>query len=214
MQRLMNTTERKLFLTALEKHYPDPRCELNWQTPFELITAIILSAQSTDKSVNKATSALFAAANTPEKVLRLGPDGLAPYLAHINYHNNKAKSLVNLSAVLLEKYQGQIPRDIATLETLPGIGHKTARVFLNVLDKAAVIGVDTHVFRLANRLGFCHSATPAETETKLDKLITGPYKSKVALALVLLGRYICKAQKPLCAACPLYDVCIAQEKKR
>ena len=134
------------------------------------------------------------------------------YLKSLNYHNNKAKSLIALSKKLVQDFKGQLPTDIPILETLPGIGHKTARVFVNVLCHAPVIGVDTHVLRLANRLGFCHGDTPKEVEDKLEKLITGPYKSKTALALVLLGRYYCKAKKPLCATCPVQNVCISGEK--
>ncbi len=212
MQRLMTPKELNAFMNALEQAYPNPKCELVWTNPFTLMTAIILSAQSTDKGVNKATPALFEVADTPKKMLDLGIEGVTPYLKSLNYHNNKAKSLIALSQKLVQDFKGQLPTDIPILETLPGIGHKTARVFVNVLCHAPVIGVDTHVLRLANRLGFCHGDTPKEVEDKLEKLITGPYKSKTALALVLLGRYYCKAKKPVCATCPVQNVCISGEK--
>lgn len=212
MQRLMNETERKNLLALLEETYPNPKCELNWTNPFTLMVAIILSAQSTDKGVNKATEELFLKVDSPEKMQNLTLEGLLPYVKTLNYYNNKAKAIINLSEKLISDFNSELPTTLELLETLPGVGRKTARVFLNVLYDAPFIGVDTHVFRLSNRLGFCRTKTPKETEDVLEKMISGPYKSKFALALVLLGRYICKAKKPLCSSCPLKKVCISDEK--
>lgn len=212
-EHLMTAAQRELFFQALDKAYPDPRCELNWTNPFTLMMAIILSAQSTDKNVNRVTEALFAAADTPQKIIALGEDGLRNYVRSINYYNNKTKSIFNLAAVLMEKYDGQLPRDFETLIGLPGIGRKTANVFLNVVCHAPLVGVDTHVFRLAHRLKLATGKTPEEIEKKLTALVPAKYKPTVALALVLHGRYICTARKPKCEICPLYGVCCADEKK-
>ncbi len=210
---LMTKEQREQFFKALEKAYPNPRCELNWTNHYSLLVAIILSAQSTDKSVNKVTEVLFPVADTPEKILALGEEKVRSYVKSINYFNNKTKSIVQLAHVILEQYQGVVPADFETLITLPGVGRKTANVFLNIAYHAPSIGVDTHVFRLCHRLKICTGKTPAEIETKLNKLVPESYKSDVALALVLHGRYICTARKPLCEKCPLYDVCISDEKR-
>lgn len=210
---LMNKQQRETFFNALKKAYPDPRCELNWTNHYSLLVAIILSAQSTDKSVNKVTEKLFQAADTPEQMLALGEDQVRAYVKSINYFNNKTKSIINLAKVLLENYNGQVPADFDTLITLPGIGRKTANVFLNIAFHAPSIGVDTHVFRLCHRLKICTGKTPPEIEAKLNKIVPEEFKPDVALALVLHGRYICTARKPLCEKCPLYDVCLSDEKK-
>ena len=210
---LMTKTQRECFFKTLEQTYPNPRCELNWTNHYSLLVAIILSAQSTDKSVNKVTEILFPIADTPEKILALGEDKVRSYIKSINYFNNKTKSIIQLAHVILEKYQGLVPSDFDTLITLPGVGRKTANVFLNIAYHAPSIGVDTHVFRLCHRLKICTGQTPADIEEKLNRLVPESYKPDVALALVLHGRYICTARKPLCEKCPLYDVCIADEKK-
>ena len=209
---LMTKEQRNSFFSALSKAYPDPRCELVWTNHYSLLVAIILSAQSTDKNVNKVTSVLFPIADTPEKILALGEDKVRSYIKSINYFNNKTKSIIQLAHVILEKYNGVVPSDFDTLITLPGIGRKTANVFLNVAYHAPSIGVDTHVFRLCHRLKICTGKTPAEVEAKLNKLVPEEYKKDVALALVLHGRYVCTARKPLCARCPLYEVCLSDEK--
>lgn len=213
MSRLMNKSERDAFWDALNQAYPDPKCELNWTNPFGLMMAIILSAQSTDKNVNKVTEKLFTVADTPEQVVALGEDGLKPYTKSINYFNNKTHNIVALARVLLDKYNGQLPSTFEELITLPGIGRKTANVFLNVVYHASLIGVDTHVFRLSHRLNICTGKTPADVEEKLKKLVPEKYKPTVALGLVLHGRYICTARHPKCDECPLYHVCTSDEKQ-
>ena len=210
---LMTEQQRLNFIEALHQAYPNPKCELNWSNEWELMMAIILSAQSTDKNVNKTTPALFAVANTPEKALKLGIDGFTPLVKTINYFNNKTKAIVNLAEKIVQDYNGKIPNDFNTLITLPGIGRKTASVFLNVAYHAPFIGVDTHVFRLAHRLNICTGKTPQEVQEKLEKIVPEKYKPDFALAMVLLGRYICTARKPKCSQCPLYEVCLSGEKE-
>ena len=213
MQKLMNTEQLEKFCATLLQTYPNPKCELKWTNTWELIVAIILSAQSTDKNVNANTPALFAVANTPEAFLKMGYDKVHSYLTSINYHNNKAKSIMNLAQVITDKYHGTMPTDYDTLLTLPGIGNKTASVFLNVAYHAPRIGVDTHVFRLCHRLGIAFAKTPEELQKKLEQVVPEKYKADFSLALVLLGRYICTARKVNCVECPMYNVCISEEKK-
>ena len=212
MSRLMTKSERDIFWKALRTTYPNPKCELNWPNPFALMMAIILSAQSTDKTVNKITDKLFPVASTPQQVVALGEEGMKVYTRSINYFNNKTHHIVELARILLEKYNGEVPSDFDTLITLPGVGRKTANVFLNIVYHAPFIGVDTHVFRLCHRLKICTGKNPPEIEAKLHKLVPADMKADVALALVLHGRYICTARKPHCEICPLYSVCIADEK--
>lgn len=210
---LLNKTELEQFCMALHNAYPSPKCELVWENPWQLIMAIILSAQSTDKNVNRITPELFKAVPTPQKAVELGEDGVRPFVKSVNYFNNKTHSIVSLAKKLIDEYNGKIPTDFDTLTTLPGIGRKTASVFLNVAYHKPYIGVDTHVFRLANRLNLCTGKTPAEVQEKLEKNIPEKYKADFALALVLLGRYICQARKQKCEECPVYKVCQAKEKK-
>lgn len=212
--KLLNAKQRNMFFSALKKAYPNPKCELNWTNHFSLLVAIILSAQSTDKNVNKVTEKLFPAADTPAGILALGEDRLREYVKSINYFNNKTKSIMSLARILNEKYQGRVPDDFDTLITLPGIGRKTANVFLNIVYHAPAIGVDTHVFRLCHRLKICTGKTPAEIEAKLNKLVPEEFKPDLSLAMVLLGRYTCTARKPFCEKCRLYAVCQADEKKK
>lgn len=211
---LLNKQEVEQFCEALHNLHPNPKCELVWHTPWELIMAIILSAQSTDKNVNRVTPDLFKAVPTPEKAVELGEDGVRPFVKSVNYFNNKTHSIVALAQKLLDEFDGQMPTDFDTLITLPGIGKKTASVFLNVAYQKPYIGVDTHVFRLAHRLKLCTGKTPAEVQEKLEKIIPQNYKTGFALALVLLGRYICQARRPKCAECPLYNICQAEEKEK
>lgn len=211
--KLMTSAQRETFFKALNAAYPNPRCELNWTNPFSLMVAIILSAQSTDKNVNRATEPLFKVADIPAKVLALGEEKVRSYVKSINYFNNKTRSIMGLSKIIHEQYNDQMPSDFDTLLTLPGVGRKTANVFLNIVYHAPFIGVDTHVFRLCHRLKLCTGKTPAEIEQKLQKLVPEWYKSDVALALVLHGRYICIARKPKCHECPIASACISDEKK-
>ncbi len=212
--RLMNKEERDCFFKRLNEIYKDPRCELNWTNHFSLLVAIILSAQSTDKGVNKVTEKLFPVADTPQKIVDLGIEGVLPYTRSINYFNNKTKNIVRLAHVLLDQYQGEVPLDFEKLITLPGVGRKTANVFLNVACQAPLIGVDTHVFRLCHRLKICTGKTPVDVEKKLQKLVPDWYKKDVSLALVLHGRYICTAKNPKCQKCPLSDICQADILKK
>jgi endonuclease-3 len=209
----MSSQQRDLFWDKLKQTYPEPRCELNWTNHFSLLMAIILSAQSTDKMVNRITEKLFPIADTPEKILALGEDNIKQYTRFINYYNNKTHHIFELAKILMERYGGKVPDDFDTLVTLPGIGRKTANVFLNIAFHAPFIGVDTHVFRLCHRLKICEGKTPAEVEKKLQRIVPYEYQSDVALALVLHGRYICVARKPKCESCSLYEVCCADEKK-
>ncbi len=212
-EKLMTPDQRANFWDALHQAYPNPACELNWTNPYSLMIAIILSAQSTDKNVNKATEPLFKIADTPEKIKAMGEEKLKTYFRSINYFNNKTRAIIGLTNVILEKFGGEMPTDFDTLLTLPGVGRKTANVFLNVVYRAPFIGVDTHVFRLCHRLKICTGKNPEEIEHKLQKLVPDWFKPDVALALVLHGRYICTAKNPKCCECPLYNVCIADEKK-
>lgn len=209
---LMKKNELKLFLDKLFEVYPNPRCELNYTNHFTLLVAIVLSAQSTDKGVNKVTEKLFQVASTPEEMLSLGEEKLKQYIRSINYFNNKAKSIINLSCQLVDQHNSQVPNDFETLKTLSGVGQKTASVFLNVAYHAPFIGVDTHVFRLCHRLNICKGKDPTTVQEKLQKIIPPSYQPDVALALVFHGRYICTAKRPKCATCPLKEVCTAIEK--
>lgn len=209
---LMTKTQRLAFFEKLHTVYPNPQCELNWHNHFTLLVAIILSAQSTDKGVNKATEKLFQVADTPQKMASLSFEEVRDYVKTLNYFNNKAKSIYSLAHLLLEKHNGVVPDNFETLLTLPGVGKKTASVFLNIAYHAPLIGVDTHIFRLCHRLGICTGKTPLILQEKLQKLVPDAYQDSFALALVLHGRYICTAKKPKCSDCPLKAVCISNEK--
>ncbi len=212
MPKLLTPAERNDLFEAIVRAYPNPRCELNFTNPFTLMVAIILSAQSTDKGVNKATPELFKQADTPQKMIALGEDGIKQYVKSLNYFNNKTKSILGLSRALVEKHNGIMPKTFDALIQLPGVGRKTANVFLNVLYHAPTIGVDTHVFRLVHRLKIGTGKTPEEVEKLLTKVVPVPLKPDIALATVLLGRYVCTAKKPKCAVCPIYPYCHADEK--
>ncbi|MBQ8557257.1 MAG: endonuclease III [Alphaproteobacteria bacterium] len=209
----MTTKQRNIFFQELQKAYPNPECELNWTNHFSLLVAIILSAQTTDRNVNKVTHILFQVADTPYAILELGEEKLKTYLKTINYFNNKTKSIIRLADIIVNQYNGLVPSDFETLVTLPGVGRKTANVFLNIAFHAPSIGVDTHVFRLCHRLNICTGKTPEEIEKKLNELVPNDYKSDVGLALVLHGRYVCTARRPLCEKCPIYHVCLSTDKK-
>ena len=213
MTKLMTAEQREKFFDCLHKAYPEPKCELQWTNTWELIVAIILSAQTTDKNVNLRTPALFQVANTPKQTQDLGEEKVKSYLTSINYYNNKTRAIMALAKTLHEQYHDEMPKDFNTLLTLPGIGRKTASVFLNVAYNAPYIGVDTHVFRLVHRLGICTGKTPEEVQDKLQKIVPEKYKPTIALALVLLGRYICTAKKLKCNDCPMYQVCYSDEKQ-
>ncbi len=201
----------KEFFARMKRDNPDPKCELNYTTPFTLLVSIVLSAQTTDKNVNKATPALFAAADTPEKMRDLGEEKLKGFIRSIGLFNTKAKNVIALSNELIERFGGDIPNDRDVLQTLSGVGRKTANVYLNTLNGAPTIGVDTHVLRLSNRIGLAKGKTPLEVEKNLEKVLTGTIPDEdlkcVGHWLVLHGRYICTAKKPQCDKCPVSDLC-------
>lgn len=186
---------------------PNPRSELNYQSPFELLVAVVLSAQATDKSVNLATEKLFPVANTPQAILNLGVDGLIPYIKTIGLYRNKAKNVVALSQQIIERFKGEVPRTRQELESLPGVGRKTANVVLNVAFGEPTIAVDTHIFRVSNRTKFATGKTPEEVEKKLVRYVPVEFKKDAHHWLLLHGRYCCKATRPDCPHCPIFDLC-------
>ncbi len=208
----MKKAEIKIFFERLLKEFPNPKCELEFINPYTLMVSIILSAQATDKGVNKATAALYKQVQTPEQMLALGEDGLREYVKSLNYYNNKTRSIIRMTEVLLKDYKGQFPKDLEELQKLPGVGRKTANVFLNVAYGYPLIAVDTHVFRLANRLKIAPGQTPLEVEEKLKKVVPEEFKPIAQHLLVLFGRYICKATHPKCNVCPVRDLCPYSEK--
>ena len=212
----MNEENLKLFFKRLKDAEPAPKCELDYRSPFTLLVAIALSAQTTDKNVNKATPALFAVADTPEKMIALGENGLKNHIRSIGLYNTKAKNIVKLSEELIKRFGGKVPEDRDALETLPGVGRKTANVFLNEMYGMPTFGVDTHVFRLCNRLGIAAGKTPLEVEKALEKAVKGTLPDEdlkhVSHWLVLHGRYVCTAKKPHCDICANADICPAKNK--
>ncbi len=186
---------------------PSPKGELEYLNPFTLLVAVVLSAQATDTGVNKATRPLFAAADTPAKMLALGEDKVRDYIKSIGLFRNKAKNVIELSRELIEKHGGEVPHDRAALEALPGVGRKTANVVLNTAFGEPTVAVDTHLFRVSNRLGLAPGKTPLEVEKTLLKVIPPEYLLHAHHWLILHGRYICKAQRPRCEVCPIEDLC-------
>jgi endonuclease-3 len=193
---------------------PEPRSELEYTTPFELLVAVVLSAQATDKSVNLATRELYKVANTPQKLAAMGVEGLEKYIKTIGLYRGKAKNVVALSNLILEQHGGEVPRTREALEALPGVGRKTANVVLNVAFEELTIAVDTHVFRVANRTNLAPGKDPLEVELKLMKVTPEKYLRNAHHYLILHGRYTCVAKKPLCWKCPIYDPCEFREKKQ
>lgn len=186
---------------------PHPVTELYYTNPYTLLVAIVLSAQATDAGVNKATPALFARAHTPDAMLRLGEKGLKSYIKTIGLFNSKARHIIALSKQLLDEHEGEVPHNREALMRLPGVGRKTANVWLNCALGQPTIAVDTHVFRVANRLGLCRTKTPDATERALETVIPVKWKQHAHHWLILHGRYVCKARKPDCAACPIAREC-------
>jgi len=209
----MSPAKREEFFQRLAAAMPDPKSELQYASPFELLVAVVLSAQATDKSVNLATAKLFPVANTPEKIAALGVEGLEKYIRTIGLYRGKAKNVIALSRILLDKHRGQVPRTREELEELPGVGRKTANVVLNVAFGEPTIAVDTHVFRVANRTGLAPGKDPLEVEGKLLKVTPKKYLRNAHHYLILHGRYTCIARKPLCAQCPVYAPCGFTQKK-
>jgi endonuclease-3 len=197
---------RALFARLAEAN-PNPKSELEHHTPFELLVAVVLSAQATDKGVNLATRKLFPVANTPEQILALGQAGLEDYVRTIGLYRSKAKHIIETCRILISQHNGQVPREREALEKLPGVGRKTANVILNVAFGEPTIAVDTHIFRLGNRLGLAPGKTPLEVEQKLLKSVPAEFKQHAHHWLILHGRYVCKARKPECERCLIRDLC-------
>ena len=203
----MNPKQCKEIFERLQEHNPQPATELKFSNEFELLVAVILSAQATDVSVNKATLNLFAVADTPRKMLALGEIGLKNYIKTIGLHHTKARNIIKSCQILIEQFHSQIPRDRTSLESLPGVGRKTANVILNTAFGEATIAVDTHIFRVARRIGLAEGKTPLQVEQALEKMIPKEYLPNAHHWLVLHGRYICVARKPKCTTCPISDLC-------
>jgi len=210
----MNPEKRDKILKLLKRKIKKPKIELKYKNKFELLVAVILSAQATDVSVNKATPKLFAKANTPKKMLKLGESGLKKYIKTIGLYNAKAKNIIKTSKVLIEKYNSRLPHNRKNLESLPGVGRKTANVILNAAFGEPTIAVDTHVFRLANRINLAPGKNPKEVEKKLFKLIQKKFHSDVSNLLILHGRYVCTAKKPKCQECVIKDLCEYKDKTK
>jgi endonuclease-3 len=210
----MSPAKREEFFRRLAAAMPDPKSELEYATPFELLVAVVLSAQATDKSVNAATKKLFAVANTPAKIAALGPEALEEYIRTIGLYRGKAKNVVALSQLILQQHGGEVPRTREALEELPGVGRKTANVVMNVAFEELTIAVDTHVFRVSNRTGLAPGKDPLEVELKLLKVVPEKYLRNAHHYLILHGRYTCVAKKPLCGQCPVYEQCGFKEKAK
>jgi endonuclease-3 len=208
----MNDAKRRAIFARLRAANPAPRTELHYQSPFELLVAVILSAQATDKSVNKATASLFRVANTPAAVLYLGVDGLASYIKSIGLYNSKAKNIIATCRLLLERHGGAVPASREDLERLPGVGRKTANVILNTAFGEATIAVDTHIFRVANRTGLASGKTVRSVEEKLLKFVPPEFIQDAHHWLILHGRYVCKARNPACPTCIIADLCEYRHK--
>jgi endonuclease-3 len=210
----VNPQKRQEIFARLRAANAQPRTELIYASPFELLVAVILSAQATDKSVNKATAELFRTANTPAAVLALGIKGLSKYIKSIGLYNAKAKNIIGMSRLLLERHAGEVPSSREALEELPGVGRKTANVILNTAFGQATIAVDTHIFRVANRTGIAPGKTVREVEEKLMKFVPPEFRLDAHHWLILHGRYVCKARRPACPACIIADLCEYRHKTR
>ncbi len=211
---MVKKADREAFMAALAKAHPNPQSELNYTTPFELLVAVVLSAQATDKGVNIATAKLFPVANTAKAIAALGVEGLEPYIKTIGLYRNKAKNVIALSEILDRDYNGEVPQDFDKLVALPGVGRKTANVVLNVAFGEPRIAVDTHIFRVCNRTKFAPGKTPDEVEDKLYKVVPKAYLKEAHHYILLHGRYCCKARQPECENCPVQQYCNAPEKKK
>jgi endonuclease-3 len=208
----MNAEKRRAIFDRLAEAIPEPKTELQYTTPFELLIAVVLSAQATDKGVNKATAKLFPAANKPEAILALGVEGLKDFIKTINLYRTKAANIITLCQQLLERHEGQVPQTREELEALAGVGRKTANVMLNTAFGQHVIAVDTHIFRVANRTGIAPGKNVREVEQKLEKWVPRQHKKDAHHLLILHGRYTCIARKPLCPNCVIQDLCEYQHK--
>jgi endonuclease-3 len=210
----MNPAKRRANFERLRAANPRPRTELEFRTPFELLVAVILSAQATDRSVNRATRELFRVADTPQRMLDLGIDGLSAHIRSIGLYNTKAKNILAACRILVEQHGGEVPRDRAALEALPGVGRKTANVVLNTAFGEPTIAVDTHIFRVANRTRLAPGASVREVEDKLLRFTPEEFRHDAHHWLILHGRYVCKARRPECPRCVIADLCEYRAKTR
>ena len=208
----MNKAKRKEIFERLAEAIPEPTTELRYSTPFELLVAVVLSAQATDKGVNKATEKLFAAANTPKAILDLKEEGLKAYIKTIGLYNSKAKHIIRMCRMLIELHRNEVPKTREKLESLPGVGRKTANVILNTAFGQPTIAVDTHIFRVSNRTRLAPGTTVLEVEKKLDKWAPHDHKKDAHHLLILHGRYTCVARKPRCGSCVIEDLCEYKNK--
>jgi len=209
----VNAAKRTAIYSKLRELDPSPDTELHYKNPFELLVAVILSAQATDISVNKATTKLYPMARTPESILALGVSGLKPYIRTIGLFNSKAENIIKTCRLLIDNHDSKVPRTRDELEALPGVGRKTANVILNTAFGEPTIAVDTHIFRVSNRTGIAKGKTPLEVEKRLVRLTPDEFKKDAHHWLILHGRYICKARKPLCGECPIIEWCEFRKKE-
>ncbi len=213
MPRKMRLSDIDKVFESLSKREPDPRTELNFQDPYTLLVAVALSAQATDVSVNKATGPLFQRANTPEKMVALGVEGVKSYIKTIGLFNTKAENVIKLSRILIDNHNSIVPEDRAALEALPGVGRKTANVVLNEAFGHPTIAVDTHIFRVGNRTGMAPGKTPDAVEKELLRRVPKRFQKGAHHWLILHGRYVCKARKPECSNCAISDYCLYRDKR-
>jgi len=209
----VNAAKRTAIYSKLRELDPSPDTELYYKNPFELLVAVILSAQATDISVNKATTKLYPVACTPESIFALGVSGLKPYIRTIGLFNSKAENIIKTCRLLIDNHDSKVPRTRDELEALPGVGRKTANVILNTAFGEPTIAVDTHIFRVSNRTGIAKGKTPLEVEKRLVRLTPDEFKKDAHHWLILHGRYICKARKPLCGECPIIEWCEFRKKE-
>ncbi len=208
----MNPAKRREIFLRLQAANPHPTTELEYRSPFELLVAVVLSAQATDISVNAATRQLYPVANTPQQLLALGEEGLREYIQRIGLYKTKAKHVIQLCRMLIEQHAGAVPQTREALEALPGVGRKTANVILNTAFGQPTIAVDTHIFRISNRIGLAPGKDVIEVEKKLTKFVPAEFKLDAHHWLILHGRYVCQARKPRCGACIIHDLCEYKEK--
>jgi endonuclease-3 len=211
-ERVLGAAARRRLFERLRAANPRPATELNWQSPYQLLVSVILSAQATDRSVNLATDPLFRVAGTPAAMLALGERGLAAHIRSIGLWRMKAKHVLAATRMLLERHGGEVPRERTALEALPGVGRKTANVVLNTAFGEPTIAVDTHIFRVANRTGLAPGGTVRAVEDRLMEGVPPEFRQDAHHWLILHGRYVCKARRPLCPRCPIADLCLYREK--
>lgn len=214
MPKPLTARQAETFFARLRKENPEPRTELVYTNPYTLLVAVVLSAQATDKGVNKATQGLFKIADSPQKMLALGEVGLIAHIKTIGLFRNKAKNVIALSKALLAEHNGEVPKSREALEALPGVGRKTANVVLNVAFGEPTIAVDTHIFRVANRTGLAPGKTPLEVEINLEKIVPRKYLQHAHHWLILHGRYVCTARAPKCPHCLVRDLCRYPDKTK